>query len=243
MADVRLLLKKTTAARNQQAEDTAAGKKRKAASAALNAPAREGKKSKSVAFATPQATANDDEPLDQYSTASALNQVDEHDSREKDDSQAHAAELAALDRELAMMAAEHTAQSSSTISAPPVSAVEIAAEARIEQSAQRSSRDAEMDAERQDAERALIDEFDVLEGLEERVQRLRSRREALRSSTNPTVASSPQHVDAEQSSSAEMRTDSAGDQGADEHDDDDDDEDDDDDGDDLAGWHFGSRSR
>ncbi|USW48198.1 hypothetical protein Slin15195_G015170 [Septoria linicola] len=242
MADVRLLLKKTTAARNQQAENTAAGKKRKAASAALSAPAREEKKSKSVAFASPQATAGHDEPLDQHSTAPASNQADEPDNREKDDGQAHAAELAALDRELAMMAAEHAAQSSSTISAPPVSAVEIAAEARIEQSAQRSSRDAEMDAERQDAERALIDEFDVLEGLEERVQRLRSRREALRSSTNPTVARSPQHVDAERSSSVEARTDSVEDQGADEDNDDDDDEDDDD-GDDLAGWHFGSRSR
>jgi hypothetical protein len=67
------------------------------------------------------------------------------------------------------------------IQAKPMTAAEIAAQAREEQSAQRVRKDEEMEGEKEDAARALEDEFDEMEGLEERVKRLRAQREALRS--------------------------------------------------------------
>lgn len=94
------------------------------------------------------------------------------------------AELAAFERELAEM--ETSAQAATaltagaTISAAPMTAEELAAQAREEQSSQRGQRDAELEGEREDATRLLEDEFEEMEGLEERVRRLRERREALR---------------------------------------------------------------
>lgn len=66
------------------------------------------------------------------------------------------------------------------IEAAPMTAAELAAQARDEQNAQRAKRDEEMEGEKEDAARALEDEFDEMEGLEERVRRLREQREALR---------------------------------------------------------------
>jgi len=70
--------------------------------------------------------------------------------------------------------------SSATISAPAMSAEEIAAQAREEQSVQRGRRDEELVAEKEDAVRALQDEFQEMEELEDRVRRMREKREALR---------------------------------------------------------------
>jgi len=67
-----------------------------------------------------------------------------------------------------------------TISAPAMSAEEIAAQAREEQSVQRGRRDEELVAEKEDAVRALQDEFQEMEELEDRVRKLREKREALR---------------------------------------------------------------
>lgn len=68
-----------------------------------------------------------------------------------------------------------------TISAAPVSAEEIAAQAREEQSTQqRGRRDAEIEGEKEDAAIALQDEFEEMEELEQRVRKLREKREALR---------------------------------------------------------------
>lgn len=68
-----------------------------------------------------------------------------------------------------------------TISAAPLTAAEIAAQAR-EQANQQSKekRDVELEGEKEDAARALEDEFDEMEGLEERVARLRRMREEIR---------------------------------------------------------------
>jgi hypothetical protein len=66
------------------------------------------------------------------------------------------------------------------IEAKPMTAAEISAQAREDQSAQRARKDEEMEGEKEDAARALEDEFDEMEGLEERVKRLREQREALR---------------------------------------------------------------
>jgi hypothetical protein len=66
------------------------------------------------------------------------------------------------------------------IEAKPMTAAEISAQAREDQSAQRARKDEEMEGEKEDAARALEDEFDEMEDLEGRVKRLREQREALR---------------------------------------------------------------
>ena len=84
-----------------------------------------------------------------------------------------------------------TVSAAATISAPAMSAAEVAAQAREEQSTQRGRRDEEIEAEREDAARALEEEFEEMEGLEDRVRKLREKREALRkgrAATDPTNA-------------------------------------------------------
>jgi len=97
-------------------------------------------------------------------------------------------ELAAFERELADLEASqapiNALHSAATISAAPMTAEEIAAQAREEQSAQRGKRDAEIEDEREDAARLLEDEFEEMEELEERVKKLRERREALRTASS-----------------------------------------------------------
>ncbi|KAJ4377716.1 hypothetical protein N0V83_000545 [Neocucurbitaria cava] len=70
--------------------------------------------------------------------------------------------------------------SGAVIEAAPMTAADIAAQAREDQSAQRAKRDEEMEGEKEDAARALEDEFEEMAGLEERVKKLREQREALR---------------------------------------------------------------
>lgn len=67
-----------------------------------------------------------------------------------------------------------------TISAAPMTAEEIAAQARVEQSEQKGKREAEIEAEKEDAAQALEAEFDDMGELEQRVKRLKEKREALR---------------------------------------------------------------
>lgn len=109
-----------------------------------------------------------------------------HDEDEED---VEAAQFAALQQRLALLEQEtlqeqritRTALNApATIEAAPTSAEELAAKAREEQSRQRSRRDDEIEAEKEDAARALEDEFDEMDSLQERVQKLRERREALR---------------------------------------------------------------
>lgn len=66
------------------------------------------------------------------------------------------------------------------LSAAPMTAEQIAAQAREEQSTQRGRRDVEIEGEREDAARALEDEFEEMAELEDRVRKLREKREALR---------------------------------------------------------------
>jgi len=97
-------------------------------------------------------------------------------------------ELAAFERDLASLEASDipttALNADATISAAPMTAKELAKQAREEQSAQRGKRDVEIEAEREDAARLLEDEFEEMEGLEERVRKLRERREALRKGSN-----------------------------------------------------------
>lgn len=73
-----------------------------------------------------------------------------------------------------------TTEGRATISAAPMTAEEVAAQAREELSSQRGRREAELEEEKEDANRALEEEFDEMGVLEERVKRLREKREALR---------------------------------------------------------------
>lgn len=69
-----------------------------------------------------------------------------------------------------------------TISAAPISTEELAALREKEgNESQRRNREAEVEGEREDAARFLEEEFDEMEQLEERVRRLKSMREQLRS--------------------------------------------------------------
>ncbi|KAI8931638.1 hypothetical protein NX059_011289 [Plenodomus lindquistii] len=80
-----------------------------------------------------------------------------------------------------------TIYSNAVIESAPMTAAEIAAQARQDQSAQRAKNDEEMEGEKEDAARALEDEFEQMEGLEERVKRLREQREALRTKSAHAV--------------------------------------------------------
>ncbi|KAI9673014.1 MAG: hypothetical protein M1817_003178 [Caeruleum heppii] len=69
-----------------------------------------------------------------------------------------------------------------SISAPALSAAELAQRATEETNARQrvSDREADVAAEKEDAARRVEEEFDEMEGLEERVNRLKERREGLR---------------------------------------------------------------
>jgi zinc finger protein 830 len=95
----------------------------------------------------------------------------------------HQTEMDALEADLAALEREsraNTAVVSDTISAPAQTAEDIAAQAREEQSAQRSRRDIELEEEKEEAARALEEEFAEMQTLENRVKKLREKREMLR---------------------------------------------------------------
>lgn len=145
-------------------------------------------------------------------------------------------EIAAFERDLAAMEAVHNRAPATaldvqaTISAAPVRAEDVAAQAREEQSAQRGKRDAEIEEEREEAARLLQEEFDEMASLEERVRKLRDKREALRKES--TEASNRTEVTA--ALSAELPADG---EAVIEEEEDDEDEDDD-----YDDWAFGRPS-
>jgi hypothetical protein len=112
-------------------------------------------------------------------------------------------EWAAFERDVAAVPAppRQTAleaiQNGAVISAAPLSAEEVAAQAREEKQTQRVNREEELAAEKEDAARTLEDEFEEMEALEERVKRLREKREKLRASRQAgsaevdTISSAP----------------------------------------------------
>lgn len=137
-------------------------------------------------------------------------------------------EWAAFERE---MAATQTTSlpiisASATISAAPVTAEELAAQAREEMSAQRTAREAELEADTEDAAVALQQEFDDMEELDQRVRRLREKREALRlSKQQDTLPDAPAPSSLKQDNTLHQ----------------DEDEDEDDDDDEFDDWTFGAR--
>lgn len=160
------------------------------------------------------------------------------------------AELSALENELATLERENLANGAgrvaaafpagATISAPAMGPEEIAAQAREEQSAQRSKRDTEIEAEREDAAQALQDEFDEMKGLEERARKLRERREALRGAERRENGVSSESVAAPEAITELRIANGSLNGGKPDQSDDDDDDNDDDGEDDFDDWTFRS---
>lgn len=146
-------------------------------------------------------------------------------------------EWAAFEREVAaptrMPQAPAAVAAPATISAAPLSAGQIAEqqEGGI-QSAQ--TREAQTEGEREDAARFMENEFDEMEQLEERVRRLKQKREHLRAKHTSEETES-RLVDEAPVPAAEVDEQDADAAGANDNNDNDDDEDEDDDWDD---WRF-----
>lgn len=133
-------------------------------------------------------------------------------------------EWAAFERDVATPPPEPSALTAeATIVAAPMTAAELAAQSREEANVQRKTlREAELEGEKEDAARQLEEEFDEMAELEERVKRLREKREQLR----VAKAESKANVEVE----AEKEEGSEGD-----------DEKDDDDGSDEDEWDLWAR--
>jgi zinc finger protein 830 len=151
---------------------------------------------------------------------------------EQADLDALEADLAALERETRANAAVV----SNTISAPALSAEDIAAQAREEQSAQRGRRDIEQEEEKEEAARALEEEFAEMQTLENRVKKLREKREMVRAGRVMELSS--QGANLEGGGGAEDAIVNPVPENAEEDEDEDDDDDDDEGFDD---WTFGAR--
>lgn len=95
-------------------------------------------------------------------------------------------EWAAFEREVAPLAQQDYA--SATIEAAPVSAAEVAAQQKTNTVQQRED---EAEAEKEDESRRMEEEFEVMEEMEDRINRLRARREALRSQDSSSRATEP----------------------------------------------------
>lgn len=89
-------------------------------------------------------------------------------------------EWAAFEADIAAAEAP-TVDDYSVISAPAMTAAELAERSKEESNAQRRERqEAELEGDKEDAARKMEEELEEMEGLEERVRRLREKREALR---------------------------------------------------------------
>ena len=120
-------------------------------------------------------------------------------------------------------------QGSATISAPAVTAEQLAAQDREQQSAQRGKRDAELEDEREEAAVRLEEEFEEMKGYEDRVKRLRERREMVRKGMD---AGSVETTGAGGDAGAPAAVDAAAQGGGNEEEDEDDEED-------YDEWGFG----
>lgn len=88
-------------------------------------------------------------------------------------------EWAAFEADIA--AAEAPTADNAIISAPAMSAEELAAKSREEEiAARKNQQDAEREGDKEDAARKLEDEFEEMQALEERIRKLKEKREALR---------------------------------------------------------------
>jgi hypothetical protein len=90
-------------------------------------------------------------------------------------------EWAAFEADIAAAEVPTTNYDDGVISAPAMSAAELAAKEKEEDNKRKRERhEAELEGDKEDAARKLEDEFEEMESLEQRVKRLREKREALR---------------------------------------------------------------
>lgn len=111
-------------------------------------------------------------------------------------------EWAAFEADIA--AAEIPAAEDAIISAPAMSAAQLAAQSMEETKTQRKERqEAELEGDKEDAARKMEDQLDEMQGLEQRVRKMREKREALRAKESmvelKAVATKPQLLDEEES--------------------------------------------
>lgn len=98
-------------------------------------------------------------------------------------------EWAAFEAEVAPLARLQAQDyADATISAAPVSADELAAQ---QAASRRSTREEEANDEKEESEQRLAEEFDVMEEMEERIRRLKEKREALRVNVHAKPTSAP----------------------------------------------------
>ncbi|KAF2439447.1 hypothetical protein P171DRAFT_436111 [Karstenula rhodostoma CBS 690.94] len=88
--------------------------------------------------------------------------------------------MAEMDQAAAEPQRNPISYSSAVIESAPMTAAQLAAQAKEDKTTQRARNDEEMEDEKEDAARALQDEFEEMDGLDERVKKLREQREALR---------------------------------------------------------------
>lgn len=132
-------------------------------------------------------------------------------------------------KDSAKPAAPAALNSDAVISAPVMSAAELAAKSEEEERARRRAMvDIQIEDEKEDATRALETEFDVMEELEARARKLRERREALRLQSNSAAAPAVAANDEEKGAAAGKENAAVQE----------DEEDDDDDEDDWDGFRF-----
>lgn len=134
-------------------------------------------------------------------------------------------EWAAFEADIA--ATEALTVEEAVISAPAMSAAELAAKSREEEIAKRKElQEAELEGDKEDAARKLEDEFEEMEALEERIRKLKEKREALRLKDTGGITT----VSTVPSAARPPESDTAGVNGDMEEEDDDEDDDDDWDG-------------
>jgi hypothetical protein len=135
-------------------------------------------------------------------------------------------EWAAFEQDIASIPAQSKStldvlNASAILEAAPISAAEAASQSlEGEASTQKGRREEEIEAEKEDAARALEEEFEEMEVLEERLKRLKEKREQLRAGKSKAA----EHLAAQSETMPEVGSD----------------DDDENDGDEWDGWRFGT---
>lgn len=130
---------------------------------------------KAAASTTAQTQTHPDPVILPTTVSAASTRVDVVESAPSTSAGVNEDEWAAFERDVAPLVQPD--YSAATISAAPVSAAQLEAEAEKDK---RRLKDAEAQDEKEDEERRIEEEFDVMEEMEERVRKLKEKREALR---------------------------------------------------------------
>lgn len=134
---------------------------------------------------------------DQSTTSNVPSRFFDTPGENNDQSLIDESEWAAFERDVATPPPPASAlTSTATISAAPLTAAEVAAQAREQEILQNKERmEAVVEGEKEDAARRLEEEFDEMAELEERLRRLREKRDALRMARRGEVFGLREKVD------------------------------------------------